>query len=218
MLCTVGCRLTRSSITQYCIHHCRKWGRVSVRVWTHKVHPYCALTVELWAVFVNILEKFARVITAPHYIKSNFGQMIQADIVPCCTASVTLNGSCCLSWLVTDVSKQNWWISDRFSLMPQRVPTAGFCQICFGVTNGDDGRWVGKAIGVQHYKEIHFSTSEVIFVENLWQFKSCHAINRYHSKLPIVSKTVFQLNSLQCASWWLLAKRRQVLEYLQVRW
>ena len=40
-----GCKIqlsdviTRSNITWYCTHHCRKWGRISIRGWTHKTHP-----------------------------------------------------------------------------------------------------------------------------------------------------------------------------------
>ena len=31
--------ITRSNITRYCIHHRRKWGRISIRGWIHKRRP-----------------------------------------------------------------------------------------------------------------------------------------------------------------------------------
>ena len=31
--------ITRSNITSKCTHHCRNWGRLSIRSWTHKKHP-----------------------------------------------------------------------------------------------------------------------------------------------------------------------------------
>ena len=34
-----GAVITRSSITWYCIHQCCDWGRIQIRVWTHKRHP-----------------------------------------------------------------------------------------------------------------------------------------------------------------------------------
>ena len=57
--------ITRSNITCHCIHHCRK--RVyQLKSETTKDTPYLALTGELWVSFVNIVDKFDRVITAPH--------------------------------------------------------------------------------------------------------------------------------------------------------
>ena len=43
--------ITRPNITWYCTHHWRNWGRISIWGWTHKRHPYLALTGELWGVF-----------------------------------------------------------------------------------------------------------------------------------------------------------------------
>ena len=43
--------ITRSNITWYCSHHCRNWGRISIRGWTHEGTPYLALTGELCGVF-----------------------------------------------------------------------------------------------------------------------------------------------------------------------
>ena len=31
--------VTRSNITWYDTHHCRNWGRILIRGWTHKRHP-----------------------------------------------------------------------------------------------------------------------------------------------------------------------------------
>ena len=33
-----GAVIARSNIT-YCMHHCRNWGRISNRIWIHKIHP-----------------------------------------------------------------------------------------------------------------------------------------------------------------------------------
>ena len=31
--------MTRCTITWYCTRCCRNWGKLSIRVWTHKIHP-----------------------------------------------------------------------------------------------------------------------------------------------------------------------------------
>ena len=31
--------IIQSNITWYCTHHCRSWGRISIRGWNHKRHP-----------------------------------------------------------------------------------------------------------------------------------------------------------------------------------
>ena len=36
---TAKCRRVWSDIAWHCTHHCRKWGRLSIRGWTHKRHP-----------------------------------------------------------------------------------------------------------------------------------------------------------------------------------
>ena len=59
--------ITWSNIVRYYnINNNRNWGRISIRCWTHKRHPYLVLTGELWSSFMNIREKIYRVITAPH--------------------------------------------------------------------------------------------------------------------------------------------------------
>ena len=37
-LCRQMASLGPNELT-YCIHHCSDWGRIKIRVWTHKVHP-----------------------------------------------------------------------------------------------------------------------------------------------------------------------------------
>ena len=31
--------ITQYNIRKYCIHHCRNWGRISIRSWIHRRHP-----------------------------------------------------------------------------------------------------------------------------------------------------------------------------------
>ena len=61
--------IMQSNITTYCIHHCRNWGRISIRGWTHTRHPIPhpngqAMGCLLWILF----ERNDRVITALHCI------------------------------------------------------------------------------------------------------------------------------------------------------
>ena len=46
--------IMRSNIIRCYMNYCRNWGRISIRWWVHKRHPYLALTGELWGVFANI--------------------------------------------------------------------------------------------------------------------------------------------------------------------
>ena len=63
-----GALIVRPNITWYCVYHNNDWGRIQFKVWLYKRHPYLTLTGELWGVFVRILEKIGRVLTAPHCI------------------------------------------------------------------------------------------------------------------------------------------------------
>ena len=62
--------ITPPNITRYCIHHCRNWGRVSSRGWTHKrpTIPRLSSPASYGISFVNIFDKIDRVITTPHCI------------------------------------------------------------------------------------------------------------------------------------------------------
>ena len=53
LLVESGAAITRPSITWYCIHHCSDWGRIYIRVLSHKIYSI-ARSNGLWVVFVRI--------------------------------------------------------------------------------------------------------------------------------------------------------------------
>ena len=66
---TLTTDISRYYITRYCTQHNNFEGKNSGRRRTHEIHPYLALTGELWVSFVSYLKKNDRDISATHCIR-----------------------------------------------------------------------------------------------------------------------------------------------------
>ena len=56
--------IMRSNLTKYCTHHCSDWGRIYMKVGTHKRHPIPQPNGQAMVSFVRISERTDCVITA----------------------------------------------------------------------------------------------------------------------------------------------------------
>ena len=61
--------VTRSNVIWFCIHHCTYWGRIWIKVWTHKRHPIPGPNGwGMGCLLLGFSRKLTNVITAPRCI------------------------------------------------------------------------------------------------------------------------------------------------------